>query len=270
MKRRPLIALLTDFGLADQYVASMKGVIGAIAPGTRVIDISHAVLPQHIQQASYLLWSCYRYFPPGTIFVCVVDPGVGTRRSILCLEAGGYRFLAPDNGLLQPILDAMPAARIVAVEQKRYFLNQISRTFQGRDIFAPVAAHLSNGVPAGRLGPKAVPSRKQAPLFTPVSRRGRSWKGVILHIDHFGNIVTNFHTKLPLAAPFELRIGRRIVRTFVRTYEEAPGGTPVALTGSTGLIEISVGGLNAARILRARIGARLTLKFGPGTAPVGG
>ncbi len=259
MNRRPLIALLTDFGLGDQYVASMKGVIGAIAPETRVVDISHAVLPQHVTQAAYLLWSCYRYFPPGTIFVCVVDPGVGTSRKVLCLEAGGYRFLAPDNGLLNMTLESERVSKSVSVENVRYFLKSISPTFQGRDLFAPVAAHLSNGIPAGRLGPRATPSTREGHLLELVSRRGRSYKGAILHIDHFGNIITNFQMKMSLSRFFLLRIGRRIVRKSVRTYMEAAGRTPVALVGSTGLLEISVRNGNAARIVHARIGGRITL-----------
>ncbi|HEY6192045.1 MAG TPA: SAM-dependent chlorinase/fluorinase [Bacteroidota bacterium] len=259
MNRRPLIALLTDFGLSDQYVASMKGVIGTIAPATRVVDLSHEVLPQHVRQAAYLLWSCYRYFPPGTIFVAVVDPGVGTRRKILCLEAGGYRFLAPDNGLLEMALESTRDAKIVSVENNRYFLKHISPTFQGRDQFAPVAAHLSNGVPAGRLGPRTTPSGGGEPLLMPVRRRGRNYDGAILHIDHFGNIVTNFQMKPALARSLALKMGRRMVRRFVRTYMQAPERTPAAIIGSTGLLEVSVRNGSAARVLRARIGGKLTL-----------
>jgi S-adenosyl-L-methionine hydrolase (adenosine-forming) len=260
MNRRPFIALLTDFGLADSYVASMKGVIGSIAPATRVVDISHAVLPQHVPQAAYLLWSCYSYFPPGTIFVCVVDPGVGTKRKVLCLEAGGYRFLAPDNGLLQLILESIQPSRIVSVENELFFLKNISLTFQGRDLFAPVAAHLSNGLPFARLGPKTSPARMGKQLLTTVSTRGRNYAGSILHIDQFGNIITNLKMRLPLAAPFTLTISHRNLRTPVRTYAEAAEGALVALLGSSGLLEVSVKNRNAARILHARIGGSVRLK----------
>ncbi|TLY27641.1 MAG: SAM-dependent chlorinase/fluorinase, partial [Ignavibacteria bacterium] len=152
MRSRPTIALLTDFGLSDPYVGSMKGVISAIAPGTPILDLSHEVLPQNITQAGYLLWSCYKYFPAGTIFVCVVDPGVGSGRRVLCVDGAGYRFLGPDNGLLQLVLDSLDGYSIVIVENRRYFRNEISPTFHGRDIFAPVAAHLSRGVRSASLG----------------------------------------------------------------------------------------------------------------------
>lgn len=262
MQRRPVVALLTDFGLCDPYVASMKGVIASIAPKTPVIDISHAVSPQNITQAAYLLWSCYKFFPPGTIFTCVVDPGVGTERNILCVEAAGYRFLAPDNGLLQMILDSTHARRIVRVENSRYFRQIVSPTFHGRDIFAPVAASLSNGLPVGRLGPGTTPRAKGEHLLEISSTRRRTYEGLILHIDQFGNIITNFRMRPGLTRPVTVRIGRRLVRKSARTYASAGKRSGFAVIGSTNLLEISVRSASAARLLRARLGQRVKLRVG--------
>ncbi len=262
MRARPVIALLTDFGLLDQYVAAMKAVIAELSPRTRVIDISHSVSPQNAAQASYLLWSCYTYFPKGTIFVCVVDPGVGTARKILCLEASGYRFLAPDNGTLRLILDEAESAKITTVENRRFFRLPVSRTFHGRDVFAPVAAHLANGVRPSALGRLSAPSGEGEALVRVRAKPRRRYRGKILHIDHFGNLITNFLLMSDLRPPFRLRIGARTLGRIALTYAGAGGKGPFALVGSAGLLEVSVNKRSAARLLRARIGQDLLLTLG--------
>jgi len=260
MRPRPIIALLTDFGLSDPYVGSMKGVISAIAPGTPILDLSHEVLPQNITQGGYLLWSCYKYFPAGTIFVCVVDPGVGTGRRILCVDGAGYQFLGPDNGVLQLVLDSLGGYSIVTVENRRYFRKEISPTFHGRDIFAPVAAHLSRGVPAASLGSR---TKSFAPgqRLVQISARGeKRYQGSIIHIDRFGNVISNFKADGRVRSSLLLRVGRRAVRQTFSTYAEAREKTPFIVVGSSGLIEISIRNGNAAGSLRARIGQAITLK----------
>ena len=255
-----MIALLTDFGMSDPYVGSMKGVISAIAPGTPIVDLSHEVLPQNITQGGYFLWSCYKYFPAGTIFVCIVDPGVGTGRRVLCVEGAGYRFLGPDNGLMQLVVDSLARSSIFTVENRRYFRKEISPTFHGRDIFAPVAAHLSRGVPAASLGSRTKSFAPGERLVQISERRKRLYQGSILHIDRFGNLISNFQAKGRLPSNLLLHLGRRAIHQTFRTYGEAREKTPFLVAGSSGLIEISIRNGNAARSLHARIGQAITLK----------
>jgi len=188
------IALLTDFGHGDPYLGIMRGVILSINPQAQVVDLCHEVLPQNVFQAAFLLRAAYPYFPTGTIFVAVVDPGVGSARRILCLDTQCHLFLAPDNGLLSLI--AAPG-RWRHVTSRRYFLNPVSHTFHGRDIFAPVAAHLSLGLDPGELGP-VVADPVQLPAHIP-QRFGDELRARVVHIDHFGNLITNV-TAADLAA----------------------------------------------------------------------
>src|SRR5712692_9720043 len=186
-----VVALLTDFGLVDQYVGTMKGIIVSLAPHVNIVDISHSVSPQNIHEGAFLLWAAFRYFPRGTIFVAIVDPGVGTSRKIICAEGEGYIFLTPDNGLLKFVLGEVHASKIVSVENKRLFLPQVSQTFHGRDIFAPVCAHLANGVPLDKLGKEVVPETRPEYFLIFNCSKDTRLKGSIVYTDHFGNIVTN-------------------------------------------------------------------------------
>ncbi|HEY6951380.1 MAG TPA: SAM-dependent chlorinase/fluorinase [Bacteroidota bacterium] len=246
-----LIALLTDFGSGDHYVATVKGVILSVNPRARIVDLSHEVRPHNIREAGYLLWASYRYFPAGTVFVCIVDPGVGSDRRILCIETAKNTFIAPDNGLLDLVLlqedvrssyEILPSARMLT--------NPISATFHGRDIFAPVAAHRSMGTSAARFGKRAE-IRKSAPLFYEPEKG--TTKTFILHIDRFGNIVTNIPAKY-----FEqcsLEIGGTRVAKRIRTFVEAPAGQPSLIVGSSGLIEVVLKERSAAENLGASPGA---------------
>jgi S-adenosyl-L-methionine hydrolase (adenosine-forming) len=233
------IALLTDFGTRDHYVASMKGVI-ASRTSAPVADLSHDIAPQDVFGAAWFIRTVERWWPAGTIFVAIVDPGVGTARRILVLEREDKIFLAPDNGLLTFV--ASGTAR--SVEDASLFLPISSSTFHGRDRFAPVAAAIANGLMLGRVGPVV---RDMVMLeYTP---------GSIVVIDHFGNAITDIE---PPSPPFALRIGDRTIDRVCRTYEEG-GDEPFLIVGSSGTIEISVRNGSAAEALGLRRGQRVTI-----------
>lgn len=249
--RAGLIALLTDFGLSDAYVPSMKGIILSIAPEVTIVDITHSIAHQNIDEAAFVLWRTYKYFPKGTIFVCVVDPGVGSVRKILCAESANYYFLAPDNGLLRFILGEERIKRFVSVENTTYFRKEISSIFHGRDIFAPVAAHLSKGVSVSKLGARVTPSTASE-NFVVIRQKGK-YKGKIIHVDHFGNLVTNFLLEMKSNPKNSLRVGKYTVNEFHKTYSEARAGIPFLIIGSANLIEVSVKNGNASKALHVKL-----------------
>jgi S-adenosyl-L-methionine hydrolase (adenosine-forming) len=256
MKSPRTIALCTDFGHDDAYIASMKRVILTIAPSVQIVDISHSIKPQNITQASYLLWSVYKYFPKGTIFITIVDPGVSGKRKNICSKGNGYIFLAPDNGILQYVANEVQFSMVVNVTNEKYFSPTISRTFHGRDIFAPVAAHISNGVPLNKIG-LCINNKLHSERFVSIGTKSGTYKGKILHIDHFGNIITDFLS--PRCLRFCVNIGKRIVHECSRTYESAPPKIPFFIEGSSGLLEISIKSGNAATALHASLNQSLEL-----------
>jgi S-adenosylmethionine hydrolase len=269
-----IITFTTDFGLADAYVAAMKGVILGINPEANVIDVCHNVQPQNIQQAAFLLSTVYNYFPYGTIHLVVVDPEVGTNRRAIILKTPRAFFVAPDNGVLSYVLEdynslPVPDTRRVTVgtdlkayviTKSEYWRKPVSDTFQGRDILAPVAARLSLGMPPFSLGenvdrvtafPIPHPSRKENILF-----------GNILHIDNFGNVITNIREG-DLRGPGQLIsmiLGNQTIRGLSSTYAEGSG--LVALIGSSGYLEIAMKNGNASQILKARIGDEVRVNLG--------
>ncbi len=254
--KSPLIALLSDFGTKDSYVASMKGVILSKSPRATIIDVLHEVNPNEVTGPDFLLWRSYRFFPPGTIFVCVVDPGVGTSRAILCVRRESFYFLAPDNGLLKYVFAAPggPGQRVIEVRPGK----KASATFHGRDVFAPAAAHLANGRKMSELGERVLP-RFGKEHFARIPSAGRGPVSCeVIHIDHFGNIVTNVRYSGENFRRWKIRVGRGVVKRHVRTYGEG-GQEPFALEGSTGLAEISVKEGNAAECLKARLHQELIL-----------
>jgi len=260
----PVIALLTDFGLLDPYVGVMKAVITSINPHALVVDITHAVEPQNVRHGGYLLWSAYRYFPHDTVFVAVVDPGVGSARRILGVRTPRGVFLAPDNMLLDFVLAEEPIMESVEVFQKGnpFTLAKVSSTFHGRDIFAPVAAHLSNGRKLTQVGRPVAIHRPDSP-FVHVGKDQVS-AGTVLHIDRFGNIVTNLRAESYEEASNAVRgltIGGRRVYRWSETYAEAPEGTPCCILGSSGLVEISIRNDSAAKRLKAKLGNALTIRW---------
>ncbi len=255
----PIITLLTDFGLQDAYVGIMKGVILNLNPAARLVDLSHEVGPQEILAGALMLQSAWGYFPPGTIHLAVVDPGVGSRRRALAAACGGQFLVGPDNGLFSLIFAEHSPHLLVSLENPRYFLPKISATFHGRDIFAPVAAHLSLGVPLNNLGPAlSDPVR----LDWPIPRFGEAEViGQVVAADHFGNLISN----IPLekldnwlqgrSAGFRVQ-GQEISR-LATTYSEVRPGTLLALGGSHGYLEIACREGSAANVLGAGVGARV-------------
>jgi hypothetical protein len=251
------IALLTDFGTGDQYVAALKAVILRINPKANTVDITHHVEPHSVRQAGYLLWSVYRYFPRGTIFVCVVDPGVGSPRRLLGVRTSDFCFIAPDNMLLDFVLSEENVIESVELPSARspYTLADVSSTFHGRDILAPVAAHISLGTRLTKVGRTAVVHPVASPFIN--LDREISTKGEVLHIDQFGNIITNLRVQNAASAPKRIKTmtvrGRRL-RQWTNSYVEASDKTPSMIVGSNSLVEIVVNRGSAAWSLRAAVG----------------
>jgi hypothetical protein len=263
----PVITLLTDFGTHDAYVAIMKGVILKVNPRATIVDITHWVGPQNVHQAAYAIAGSYRYFPAETVHIVVVDPGVGSRRAIVALRLNGQTFLAPDNGVLSPFLEKETIEKIVRVENTDYFLKPVSRTFHGRDVFAPVGAHLSLGLPLDRLGtPIESTALVRLDLVQPRLGKDGRISGTVIDIDRFGNLITNVDWPFvkrhyPAADHSRLRlvIGRHKLNCLSATYESVTPGTPLFLVGSRGFFEISVNQGNAARFFAARTGNSITV-----------
>lgn len=257
-----LITLMTDFGLKDHFVGAMKGIIAGIAPRARVIDITHEIEPFQIAQARYLLSQTYPYFPPRTIHVAVVDPGVGGERRPLLVEAAGQYFIGPDNGIFTDVL-ALPKARARELSNRKLWRAAISSTFHGRDIFAPAAAHLAAGVTPARAG-KLIRDPRLAENRVPLRTGKRFWTGEVIHIDRFGNLITNL---VPLDMPelgprrTVLKIGYEVIDGIAPSYSAVAPGTVVAVVGSGGTIEIAVNQGHAARKLGVGIGSPVELEL---------
>ncbi|MEX0601777.1 MAG: SAM-dependent chlorinase/fluorinase [Bacteroidota bacterium] len=261
----PHIALVTDFGLLDHYVGVMKGVFADLCPEARIIDITHAIHSQNVLEGGYVLWASYRFFPRGTIFVAIVDPGVGSERKIVGLQTEAYTFLAPDNGLLDFISSEHPTDRLVEIPPAARSVKgrtdrPVSATFHGRDIFAPVAARVANGDPLSLLG-KHLPAREVRPPFFD-STRGKGRASLLL-IDHFGNMVTNIRGKEAAVTggdgEMRLSVHGRTIKRWVRTFDEAPDGKPCLLVGSSGLVEIVVKNDSAAAYLGADLSTPISV-----------
>ena len=253
-----IIALLTDFGLSDPYVGIMKGVILNINPDVQLVDISHLIVPQNINEAAFMLGRSYSYFPKGTIFVVVVDPGVGSQRSILMVEVNGYIFLAPDNGVLKYIFNKHPGAHIFQVTNQKYFLSQVSQTFHGRDIFAPVAAHLSKDIRPKQLGSR-ISEFIRGEISVPVKGQDRI-VGEVIYFDRFGNGITNIEQNMIInLASAKIQIKNYTISKLSLSYHDVEMGTPLALIGSGGTVEISINQGNAKNSLPLQIGDSVTV-----------
>jgi S-adenosylmethionine hydrolase len=253
-----LIALLTDFGQRDWYVAAMKGVIKRICADAEPVDISHEVQPQSVVEGAFVLDAAHEWFPPGTIFVAVVDPGVGTLRQPVLMSAGTHWFIAPNNGLLGYIAERYdnPVCRLL--DQSQFFLPQVSVTFHGRDVFAPCAAHLARGVPADELAPNIV-----EPVGIPVPAviaDKDGLRGSIVYFDRFGNAITNIRFKPKIANAHRVTINELRI-TLTRTYAEVPLREPLAYWGSNGRLEIAVNHGNAREQLNLVLLQAVTLEF---------
>ena len=257
-----IIALITDFGTQDSYVGVMKGVIAGLCPTAQTIDITHDLPPQDLYAARFTLLSTYPYLPPSTIFLVVVDPGVGTQRRAVAVQTSRGFLVGPDNGVLSGVLDSEPVLNAVELVNAEYWrVPQPSATFHGRDIFAPAAAHLANGVPIDRLGPVLDPqSLKNLPLTAPaVTETG--WQGVVQYIDRFGNAATTIPASAVSAANFDtwtLSLGE-ITLPGGRTYAAVPCGEGLALVGSHGFVEIAVNQGSAKERFGVAVGDRVLI-----------
>jgi S-adenosylmethionine hydrolase len=232
-----IITLLSDFGLADPYVGMMKGAVLSVNPAATLVDLTHEVPPQDVATGAFLLAHAAAYFPPGTIHLAVVDPGVGSRRRPIAVAADDQFFVGPDNGLVSLALRARRRRRAVVLRDVRYFRRERSRTFHGRDLFAPVAAHLSLGVALGALGP---PAGRLVTLPWPRPRtRGRRIHGAILLVDRYGNLITNIEHR-QLGARALIVAGQHRWPRVVDAYADVAPGEPLALINSYGLLELAV------------------------------
>lgn len=245
----PIITLTTDFGLADGYVAAMKGVILGIAPQATLIDITHQIAPQNVREAAYVLHSALPYFPPATVHVAVVDPGVGSARRPIAAHIDGSYVVGPDNGLFTYVLQgASQPAHCVHLNRPAYWLPHVSRTFHGRDIFSPVAAHLASGVPLEMLGaPFDDPVRFD--LQPPQHEPDGALAGQVIHVDRFGNLVSNIPGDWLAGRMWSVRIaGQQIIGPSTAYTEVAPGQL-LALVSSDNTLEVAVrDGSAAARL----------------------
>lgn len=260
-KSNPLITLTSDFGQRDPYVAAMKGILYGINPDARIVDLSHETGPHDIFEASVFLANTLPFFPPGTIHLAVVDPGVGSERRPIALRAGNQILVCPDNGLPTMLLRDYPLQEAYIISNPHVMRDTISATFHGRDIFAPAAAHLSLGMALDELGEEIdVITTLNAPQPEVAEAR---IMGEVIHIDRFGNLITNIHQKLlggrtPLAVQVS---NRRLSGGIHRTYSEVAHGTPLALFGSSGYLEIAVNGGSAQVALHLDRGDPVSIEF---------
>ncbi len=250
-----VVTLLTDFGLQDEYVGVMKGAILSIQPSAVIVDLCHQIPPGDVERAAWLLGWSWRYFPPDTVHVAVVDPGVGSDRKILCVSHRKQLFLAPDNGLLSRVLAGSRRLHAVWVKNPRFFLKPLSQTFHGRDIFAPVAARLCAGLDTSELGPR-VRMIRLLPASRPDRRKG-GYLGQILQFDRFGNAVTNLPWVANVQGRWGIQVGGRRIAEIRSSYSAVPEGTPLAVVGSRGLLEIAVNCGSAEKDLGLKIGDRV-------------
>lgn len=259
---RPIIAFLTDFGTTDHYAGVMKGVVLSIAPDVTVVDVTHDLPPHDIVAASYELAATYKYFPAGTIFVTVVDPGVGSARRGIAIEAGDWKFVAPDNGVLTMVMRETPPKKTVELTERRYARPTISRTFEGRDRFAPAAAWLAKGISITGLGR---PAHDLVQLDLPVLEETReSISGAVVRVDRFGNAITNIDRRtfdrLAAGRAVVIEAGGTPVDRIVATYSEIPRGEVCALFGSTDHLELASQAGSAAELRNLAFGTAVTVK----------
>jgi len=268
-----IITLTTDFGLTDAYVAAMKGVILSLNPEAKLVDICHSIKPQSISQAAFVLSTVYQFFPERTIHLVVVDPGVGTERKTVILRTPLADFVAPDNGVLSCVIqqfsvdppdvnrrqiELAPELQAVAITKPEFWRSPVSSTFHGRDIFAPVAARLSLGSPPEDFG-EAITSLVILPASTP-SQEADTLTGHVIHIDNFGNLITNIRsTDLPQEhRPVAIEVGNKLISGLSRTYAEGEG--LLALIGSSGYLEISLKNGDARAFLGVEVGSEVKIR----------
>ena len=259
---RPVVALLSDFGSRDHYVGAMKGVILGICPDTTLVDIAHDIPTHDVLTAGLELAAAYRYFPAGSVFLVVVDPGVGSERRGVAADTGDYRFVAPDNGVLTAVLDETPPRRVVELTERRYARPTVSRTFEGRDRFAPAAAWVAKGVQLSALG-RPVTDYQVLDLPTPELTADRI-AGQVLRIDRFGNLVSNIDRKtfdrLAQHGSIQVEVGSHGIDRLVETYADIGDDEVCALFGSTEHLEFAANSTSAVERLGVERGAAVVVR----------
>lgn len=258
----PIITLTTDYGTNDHLAGVLKGVILRILPNATLVDISHQVTPCDLLDGALTIGTAYQYFPPRTVHLVVVDPGVGTERRPILVSGEQQYFVAPDNGVLSLVYDRETAVTVRHITAEHYFLSPVSKTFHGRDIFAPVAAWLAKTYQTESMG-EEITDYTRFTLPRPKTS-GATLKGVVLRVDVFGNLLTNFRTEdLPEATiaggKIALDVAGKRIEKLVQTFAQGPAGVPVAILGSSGFLEIAVNKGHASRALGANRGAEVTL-----------
>lgn len=262
--RASIITLTTDFGEADYYVPSMKGVIRSLSPSTEIIDITHQVAPQDFFSAAFTLLCCYRDFPRWTTHLVVVDPGVGSKRRPILVMTDEYYFIGPDNGVFSYIYREENVNRVVHLNAEHYYRQPVSNTFHGRDIFAPCAASIARGVEWSKMGEEINDPVKFNVPMPAVS--GRQIKGVVIHVDRFGNVITNI-TQKQLTEPMRhagvrIRIGNHEAARLLSHFAEAAQNELFGYFGSAGFLELAISRQPAARIVEARRGVEVEVIVG--------
>ncbi|MCS7186328.1 MAG: S-adenosyl-l-methionine hydroxide adenosyltransferase family protein [Armatimonadetes bacterium] len=262
-----VIALLTDFGTQDIYVGVMKGVIWSICPDAKIADLTHEIPPQDVTAGALALWGAFKFFPKGTVFCAVVDPGVGTSRRAIAIQTREHFFVGPDNGLLCWAISESEVVSCVELLNRDYFLPTISRTFHGRDIFAPVSAHIARGIPLEEFGPELRIDElvKLPPLRAEIN--DQVIRAEVVIIDRFGNAITNLRAENFVKWEKELgqrgwvaTIGDLTFNSLSSSYAEVPVGEPLLLFNSYGLLEVAVNRGNAAEQMRIRKGDILEIR----------
>jgi len=260
---RPVIALLSDFGVVDHYAGTMKGVMLGICPDVSLVDITHGIAAHDVLEGALQLAAAYKYFPAGTIFLAIVDPGVGSARRGIAAEAGDYRFVAPDNGVLTAVLADLPPRRVVELTERRYARPTVSRTFEGRDRFAPAAAWLAKGVQLTALG-RPVADYHRLDIPRPVAEDD-AIRGEVIRVDGFGNLVSNIDRRLlekfAHGRPLAITAGGRSVGRMVAAYADIPAGEVCALFGSTDHLELAANAGSAAERLLLSRGAPVEIRL---------
>jgi S-adenosyl-L-methionine hydrolase (adenosine-forming) len=268
MSQRPTIALLTDFGTQDHYVGALKGAILTYCPDARIVDIVHDVPAHDVEAGAYSLAAAFRSFPPNTIFVAVVDPGVGGRRRPIVIDCAGHAFVGPDNGIFTYVLVENYDYKVHEITNRALMSPHVSATFHGRDVFAPVAGHLARGVPVGEVGP-LVSDPVVFPLQSMRQTNPCEWEANVVHVDHFGNLTTTLYHRdlMSILAqagndPTEIVVVvEGWVLPFVHAYSEVALGEACALVGSTGRLEIAVNRGSAAQAIGAGKGSPVRIRL---------
>jgi S-adenosyl-L-methionine hydrolase (adenosine-forming) len=263
---RPIITLTSDFGLNDHFVGTMKGVILDIVPQAEIVDICHSVQAFDILDGALALAQAYHYFPSGTVHLVIVDPGVGTARRPILASSEQYNFVAPDNGVLSLMYAREERLNVRHITADHYFLQPVSNTFHGRDIFAPVAAYLAKGVDHEKFGDEITDYvRFNAPKPKPID--AKSMRGVVLRVDRFGNLITNFAAQdvpalfAATPPPFKMVVGKREITSVKTNYGEGAPNEVFGIVGSMGYLEIAANRAAAAQLLGASKGSEVQLIF---------